>query len=158
MKIGVISDTRGLLRPEVVDKLQGCDAILHAGDVNKPEILDALRTIAPLHVVRGNNDKDWAEALPQSLTVELGGVRILMIHNKRELPKELGDAQLIVFGHSHKYFEQTIDGRLWLNPGSCGKRRFDQEISFALMEIGGGWWSVEKVVLANSSRMPSKVS
>lgn len=158
MKIGVISDTRGLLRPEVVDKLQGCDAILHAGDVNKPEILDALRAIAPLHVVRGNNDKDWAEALPQTLRVELGGVRILMIHNKRELPKELGDAQLIVFGHSHKYFEQTIDGRLWLNPGSCGKRRFDQEISFALMEIGGGWWSVEKVVLANSSRMPSKVS
>ena len=158
MKIGVISDTHGLLRPEVVDKLQGCDAILHAGDVNKPEILDALRTIAPLHVVRGNNDKDWAEALPQTLRVELGGVRILMIHNKRELPKELGDAQLIVFGHSHKYFEQTIDGRLWLNPGSCGKRRFDQEISFALMEIGGGWWSVEKVVLANSSRMPSKVS
>ena len=147
MKIGVISDTHGLLRPEVVDKLQGCDAILHAGDVNKPEILDALRTIAPLHVVRGNNDKDWAEALPHSLTVELGGVRILMIHNKRELPKELGDAQLIVFGHSHKYFEQTIDGRLWLNPGSCGKRRFDQEISFALLHIDGDAWRVEKIVL-----------
>ena len=147
MKIGVISDTHGVLRPEVVDKLRGCDAILHAGDVNKPEILDALRTIAPLHVVRGNNDKDWAEALPQCLTVELGGVRILMIHNKRELPKELGDAQLIVFGHSHKYFEQTIDGRLWLNPGSCGKRRFDQEISFALLHIDGGAWRVEKIVL-----------
>ena len=113
MKIGVISDTHGLLRPEVVEVLHGCDAILHAGDVNKPEILDALRAIAPLHVVRGNNDKDWAEALPQTLTVELGGVRILMIHNKRELPKELGDAQLIVFGHSHKYFEQTIDGGAW---------------------------------------------
>ena len=147
MKIGVISDTHGLLRPEVVEVLHGCDAILHAGDVNKPEILDALRTIAPLHVVRGNNDKDWAEALPHSLTVELGGVRILMIHNKRELPKELGDAQLIVFGHSHKYFEQTIDGRLWLNPGSCGKRRFDQEISFALLHIDGDAWRVEKIVL-----------
>ena len=147
MKIGVISDTHGLLRPEVVEVLHGCDAILHAGDVNKPEILDALRTIAPLHVVRGNNDKDWAEALPHSLTVELGGVRILMIHNKRELPKELGDAQLIVFGHSHKYFEQTIDGRLWLNPGSCGKRRFDQEISFALLHIDGGAMHVEKIVM-----------
>ena len=147
MKIGVISDTHGLLRPEVVDKLQGCDAILHAGDVNKPEILDALRTIAPLHVVRGNNDKDWAEALPHSLTMELGGVRILMIHNKRELPKELGDAQVIVFGHSHRYFEQTIDSRLWLNPGSCGKRRFDQEISFALLHIDGDAWRVEKIVL-----------
>ena len=147
MKIGVISDTHGLLRSEVVDKLRSCDAILHAGDVNKPEILDALRAIAPLHVVRGNNDKDWAEELPQTLRLELGGVRILMIHNKRELPKELGDAQLIVFGHSHKYFEQTIDGRLWLNPGSCGKRRFDQEISFALLHIDGDAWRVEKIVL-----------
>ena len=147
MKIGVISDTRGLLRPEVVDKLRSCDAILHAGDVNQPELLDALRAIAPLYVVRGNNDKDWAEELPQTLRVELGGVRILMIHNKRELPKKLGDVQVIVFGHSHKYFEQTIDDRLWLNPGSCGKRRFDQEISFALLHIDGSAWRVEKIAL-----------
>ena len=147
MKIGVISDTHGLLRPEVVDKLRSCDAILHAGDVNRPELLDALRAIAPLYVVRGNNDKDWAEELPQTLRVELGGVRILMIHNKRELPKKLGDVQVIVFGHSHKYFEQTIDDRLWLNPGSCGKRRFDQEISFALLHIDGSAWRVEKIAL-----------
>lgn len=147
MKVGVIADTHGLLRPEVVERLRGCDAILHAGDVNRPELLDALRAIAPLHVVRGNNDKEWAEGLPRSLTVELDGVRILMIHNKRELPRELGDAQVIVFGHSHKYFEQTIDGRLWLNPGSCGKRRFDQEISFALLHMDGGAWRVEKIVL-----------
>ena len=147
MKVGVIADTHGLLRPEVVERLRGCDAILHAGDVNRPELLDALRAIAPLHVVRGNNDKEWAEGLPRSLTVELDGVRILMIHNKRELPRELGDAQVIVFGHSQKYFEQTIDGRLWLNPGSCGKRRFDQEISFALLHMDGGAWRVEKIVL-----------
>lgn len=147
MKVGVIADTHGLLRPEVVERLRGCDAILHAGDVNRPELLDALRAIAPLHVVRDNNDKEWAEGLPRSLTVELDGVRILMIHNKRELPRELGDAQVIVFGHSHKYFEQTIDGRLWLNPGSCGKRRFDQEISFALLHMDGGAWRVEKIVL-----------
>ena len=151
MTIGIISDTHGLLRLEVADRLRSCDAILHAGDVNRPEILDALRTIAPLHVVRGNNDKDWAEVLPQSLTLELGGVRILMIHNRHELPKELGDAQLIVFGHSHKYFEQTIDGRLWLNPGSCGKRRFDQEISFALLHIDGDAMHVEKIVLAQKN-------
>ena len=147
MKIGVISDTHGLLRPEVVDKLRSCDAILHAGDVNRPELLDALRAIAPLYVVRGNNDKDWAEELPQTLRVEFDGVRILMIHNKRELPKKLGDVQVIVFGHSHKYFEQTIDDRLWLNPGSCGKRRFDQEISFALLHIDGSAWRVEKIAL-----------
>ncbi len=148
--IGIISDTHGLLRPEVVERLKACDAILHAGDINKPEILDALRAIAPLYVVRGNNDKDWAEGLPISLTVEIGGVRFFMIHNKRALPQSLGDAQVVVFGHSHKYFEQTIDGRLWLNPGSCGKRRFDQEISFAMMKIEDGMWSVEKVVLPNA--------
>lgn len=147
IQLGIISDTHGLLRPEVVERLRSCDAILHAGDVNRLEILDALRAIAPLYVVRGNNDKDWAEGLPHSLSVELSGVRFLMIHNKRDLPKDLGEAQVVVFGHSHKYFEQTIDGRLWLNPGSCGKRRFDQEISFALMKIDGGAWSVEKVVL-----------
>ncbi len=148
--IGIISDTHGLLRPEVVERLKACDAILHAGDINKPEILDALRAIAPLYVVRGNNDKDWAEGLPISLTVEIGGLRFFMIHNKRDLPQNLGDVQVIVFGHSHKYFEQTIDGHLWLNPGSCGRRRFDQEISFAVMKIEDGTWSVEKVVLPNA--------
>ena len=149
-KIGIISDTHGLLRPEVVERLKTCDAILHAGDVNRPEILDALRAVVPLCVVRGNNDKDWAENLPHSLTVELDGVRFFMIHNKRDLPKDLDDAQVVVFGHSHKYFEQTIDGRLWINPGSCGKRRFDQEISFAVLHIDGGAWHVEKIVLPNA--------
>ncbi len=158
IQLGIISDTHGLLRPEVVERLKTCDAILHAGDVNRPEILDTLRAIAPLYVVRGNNDKDWAEGLPHSLAMEFGGVRFFTSHNRHDPPRDLSDVQVVVFGHSHKYFERTIDGRLWLNPGSCGKRRFDQEISFALMEIGGGWWSVEKVVLANSSRMPSKVS
>lgn len=147
--IGIISDTHGLLRPEVVERLQTCDAILHAGDINKPEILAALRAFAPLYVVRGNNDKDWAADLPISLTFEISGVRFLMIHNKRDLPPNLGDTQVVVFGHSHKCFEQTIDGRLWLNPGSCGKRRFDQEISFVMMKIEDGTWSVEKVLLTN---------
>lgn len=148
--IGIISDTHGLLRPEVVERLQTCDAILHAGDINRPEILDSLRAIAPLYAVRGNNDRDWAEGLPISLAFEIGGVRFLMIHNKRDLPRDFGDAQVIIFGHSHQYFEQTIDGRLWLNPGSCGKRRFNQEISFAVMSIENGVWHVEKVVLPNA--------
>ena len=152
IQLGIISDTHGLLRPEVVERLGSCDAILHAGDVNRPKILNALRAVAPLYVVRGNNDKEWAKELPHSLSVELGGVRFFMIHNKRDLPKDLGDVQVVVFGHSHKYFEQILDGRLWLNPGSCGKRRFDQEISFALMEIDGGAWRVEKIVLPQEHR------
>ena len=146
IKVGIISDTHGLLRPEVLEELQSCDYILHGGDVNKPEILDTLRAIAPLYVVRGNNDKEWAEELPQYLTVTLGGVIFFMVHNKKDVPRDLGDAQVVVFGHSHKYFEQQQKGRLWLNPGSCGRRRFDQEITMATMTIDGLSYRVQKLV------------
>ena len=146
IKIGIISDTHGLLRPAVLVELQSCDYILHGGDVNKPEILDTLRAIAPLYVVRGNNDKEWAEELPQYLTVTLGGVIFFMVHNKKDVPRDLGDAQVVVFGHSHKYFEQQQEGRLWLNPGSCGRRRFDQEITMATMTIDGTDYQVQKLV------------
>lgn len=116
IKLGIISDTHGLLRLEVMERLSTCDAILHAGDVNRPEILDALRAVAPLHVVRGNNDKEWAEKLPHSLAMEFGGVRFLMIHNRRDLPKDLGDVQVVVFGHSHKYSNRPLTA-------ACGSTR-----------------------------------
>ena len=146
IKIGVLSDTHGLLRPAVLEVLRSCDCILHGGDVNKPEILDTLRSIAPLYVVRGNNDREWAEDLPQSLTVTLGGVPFFMVHNKKDFPADLGDARVVVFGHSHRYLEQRRDGRLWLNPGSCGRRRFDQEITMAVVTVDGGALRVEKLV------------
>ena len=146
IKVGIISDTHGLLRPAVREELQSCDYILHGGDVNKPEILDTLRTIAPLYVVRGNTDKEWAEELPKHLTVTLGGVTFFMVHNKKDVPRDLGDAQVVVFGHSHKYFEQQQEGRLWLNPGSCGRRRFDQEITMATLTIDGTDYQVQKLV------------
>ena len=146
IKIGVLSDTHGLLRPAVLEVLRSCDCILHGGDVNKPEILDTLRSIAPLYVVRGNNDREWAEGLPQSLTVTLGGVPFFMVHNKKDVPADLGDARVVVFGHSHRYLEQQRDGRLWLNPGSCGRRRFDQEITMAVVTVDGGALRVEKLV------------
>ena len=146
IKIGVLSDTHGLLRPAVLEVLRSCDCILHGGDVNKPEILDTLRSIAPLYVVRGNNDREWAEGLPQSLTVTLGGIPFFMVHNKKAVPADLGDARVVVFGHSHKYLEQQRDGRLWLNPGSCGRRRFDQEITMAVVTVDGGALRVEKLV------------
>ena len=147
IKIGVLSDTHGLLRPAVLEVLRSCDCILHGGDVNKPEILDTLRSIAPLYVVRGNNDREWAEGLPQSLTVTLGGVPFFMVHNKKDVPADLGDARVVVFGHSHKYLEQQRDGRLWLNPGSCGRRRFDQEITLAILTEDGSTLSTQKVVI-----------
>ena len=146
IKVGIISDTHGLLRPAVLKELQSCDYILHGGDVNKPAILDTLRAIAPLYVVRGNNDKEWAEELPKHLTVTLGGVTFFMVHNKKDVPRDLGDAQVVVFGHSHKYFEQQQEGRLWLNPGSCGRRRFDQEITMATLTIDGTDYQVQKLV------------
>ena len=102
MKIGIISDTHGLLRPEVIQALDGCEAILHGGDINKQEIIDQLEMIAPVYVVRGNNDKDWAEHIPMFLDFELAGLRIYMTHKKKDLPADLSGYDLVVFGHSHK--------------------------------------------------------
>ena len=90
-KIGIISDTHGLLRPEVLEILKDCKYILHAGDVNKDEILDVLRNMGNLYVVRGNNDKDWAENLRISLSFTIGGVKFFMVHNKKDVAWELGD-------------------------------------------------------------------
>lgn len=146
-KIGVISDTHGLLRPEVLEILKTCDCILHGGDVNKPELLDILRPLASIYVVRGNNDKEWAEGLSKSLRFNIEGVEFFMAHNKKDVAWNLEKVQVVVFGHTHKYFEKIIDGRLWLNPGSCGKRRFDQEITMAVITADNGTFSVEKIVI-----------
>lgn len=147
VKVGIISDTHGLLRPEVLEILKSCDCILHGGDINKPEILDALRPLASIYVVRGNNDKDWAEGLAKTLTFSIEGVKFFMVHNKRDVAWDLKDAQVVVFGHSHKYFEREIDGRLWLNPGSCGRSRFGGEVTMAVMTIENGKYIVEKIII-----------
>ena len=144
VKVVILSDTHGLLRPEVIEQLRGTDAIIHGGDINRQDIVDTLRSYAPLYIVRGNNDKEWAADIPHNLRFELGGVQFFMVHNKKEIPKDLTDVDVIVFGHSHKYFQEEKDGVLWLNPGSCGKRRFDQEITYAVMTIEDGRYSVEK--------------
>lgn len=134
-KIGILSDTHGLLRPEVIQTLQGCDAILHGGDINRQEIIDRLEQIAPVYVVRGNNDKEWAEHLPQFLDFELSGLHIFMTHKKKDLPMDISSYDLIVYGHSHRY-EQKREGSTYLiNPGSCGPRRFKQDITLAVMEL-----------------------
>lgn len=134
-KIGVISDTHGMLREEVKKNLKGCDVILHGGDINKQKILDELNQIAPVYVVRGNNDKEWAEHLPNDLCLELHGVKIYMIHNRKQIQSDISDRNLVIFGHSHKYEEKQQDGVIWLNPGSCGPRRFSQPITMAVIEV-----------------------
>lgn len=147
MKIAILSDTHGLLRPRVLEFLKTADVILHGGDINRQSIVDELRQYAPLYVVRGNNDKEWAEGLPHHLTVTLGGLRFFMVHNKKELPADLADVDVVVFGHSHKYFQQEKDGVLWLNPGSCGPRRFHQEITLMMADVEDGKILVEKITI-----------
>ncbi len=152
-KIAVISDTHGLLRPEVLERIETCDYIVHGGDINKPEIVERLKEQAPLYVVRGNNDKEWAENLPQTLRFQIEGVKFFMVHNKKEAPADLSDTDAVIFGHSHKWFQEEIEGRLWLNPGSCGRRRFDQEITFGVMTVDcGRIVSVEKVVIPQEKK------
>lgn len=155
-RIGIISDTHGLLRDNVLDYLKDCDIIFHGGDINRQEILDRLKEIAPLYVVRGNNDKEWAEYLPKDLKVRVEDIGIYMVHNKKEAASELLDVDVVIYGHSHKYQEAEVDGRLWLNPGSCGKRRFDQEITMAVMTVDGSKYSVEKISLENEIRRTGK--
>ena len=152
MKLAILSDTHGLLRPEVVEHLKSADAILHAGDINTQAIVDQMAAIAPLYIVRGNNDKAWAEAIPHDLTVTLGGVIFVLVHNKKELPAGPGRVEAVVFGHSHKYVQEEKDGLLWLNPGSCGPRRFHQEITMMMAEAADGRIRVEKITIPHGVR------
>jgi putative phosphoesterase len=152
VKIAILSDTHGLLRPEVVERLKTADAILHGGDINKQSIVDELRQYAPLYIVRGNNDKAWAEDIPHDLTVTLGGVTFCMVHNQKEVPADLTGVDVVVFGHSHKVVQEERDGRLWLNPGSCGPRRFHQEITMMMAEAEEGNIRVETVTIPHEVR------
>ena len=147
MKLAILSDTHGLLRPQVTEHLKGVDGILHAGDINRPEIVAKLKEYAPLFVVRGNNDKEWAEAIPRELTFSLEGVTFYMIHNKKEIGEPPQGVNVVVFGHSHKYAREEKDGVLWLNPGSCGPRRFHQEITLMRAQVTSGSIRVEKIVI-----------
>ena len=147
MKIAILSDTHGLLRPEVTEHLKTADVILHGGDINKQRIVDELQQYAPLYIVRGNNDKAWAENIPHDLTVTLGGMTFAMVHNKKEVPADLTGVDVVVFGHSHKYVQEEKGGILWLNPGSCGPRRFHQEITMMMAELEDGKLQVEKIII-----------
>ena len=134
-RIGVLSDTHGKLREEVVEILKECDVILHAGDINTPRVVESLREIAPLYVVRGNADKEWAADLPEQLAEEICGLRIFMVHNKKEIPGDTAGYDLIIYGHSHKYEEKETEECFFLNPGSCGPRRFSQPVTLAVVEV-----------------------
>ena len=138
--VGVISDTHGLLRPEAVAALKGSNLIIHAGDVGAPEVIDALRNLAPTFVVRGNVDKaHWAGALPMTAHVEVGGLQFHVLHDISELdldPAAVGYAA-VVYGHSHQPSIEMRERVLFLNPGSAGPRRFKLPVSIARISVCG---------------------
>ena len=131
MRIGILSDTHNLLRPEVISVLQGCDCIPHAGDISSRETLRVLEAIAPTKAVRGNTDND--ESIPLFLDITLGNIRICMTHKKKDLPREIRDYDIAICGHTHQYAESKDEHPLILNPGSCGPRRFHQPVTMAVI-------------------------
>ena len=136
-RIGVISDTHGLLRSEAERGLTGVDHIIHAGDMGRPEIVDALRRIAPVTAVRGNVDSGkWARDYPDTKLVRLAGKSIYVLHDLKTLKTDLGaGSAAIVSGRSHVPKIDTVGGILYLNPGSAGPRRFKLPITFATLEL-----------------------
>ena len=140
MMIGIISDTHGLLRPEARERLAGVDHIIHAGDIGRPEVIAGLREIAPTTAIRGNIDRDkWADEHPHTEWLTLGGRSIYVLHNRNELDLDPAAAgiDVVVSGHSHQPKIETVDGVLYLNPGSAGPRRFTLPIALAILELGG---------------------
>jgi len=138
--IGVISDTHGLIHPEAVQALRGADLIIHAGDIGKPDVIEALKSIAPVVAIRGNNDKgSWARRFPETAIVEVGKIRIYVIHNVKELEIDPSTAgfRVVISGHSHRPSVVERDGVLFLNPSSAGPRRFKLLVAVARLRIRG---------------------
>jgi len=149
-KLGLISDTHGLLRDSAVRALSGSDLILHAGDVGSPGILARLKTIAPVSAVRGNVDTgDWAEALPLTKVVQAGPVTLYMLHILQDLDisPAAGGFQIVVSGHSHKPGQSKKDGVIYINPGSAGPRRFQLPVTVARLDLGVKPWKAEFIIV-----------
>jgi putative phosphoesterase len=166
-RIAVISDTHNLLRPEVAEVIKTCEVVLHGGDISGPQTLEMIRGVCGgsvgssgascqvggtgnFYVVRGNNDRGfWAQKLQNTLSFSIEGVRFFMVHDRRDAGRACFDADVVVFGHTHNYFQETMDGQLWLNPGSCGYSRFGLPPTMALMEISQGDFTVKQIVLSS---------
>ncbi len=149
-RIGVISDTHGLLRPEAKAALAGSDYIVHGGDIGDPAILAELAAIAPLTVVRGNNDRgDWAEAVPDTAWLQVGDVFIYAVHDIAtiDIDPDGAGVQVVIYGHSHKPVAEQRGPVLYLNPGSAGPRRFSLPVSVARLDIDGGQLSARIIEL-----------
>lgn len=154
IRVAIMADTHGVLRPEVERILETCDVIVHAGDFDNQMLYHKLNVDQPLYAVRGNNDRGWSGGLGQVNRFEIGGVKFIMAHERVDIPSVLKDIQVVIFGHSHMYYQQEISGRLWLNPGSCGYKRFTLPLSMAVMTIEDGTYEVETIWLEHGYGTP----
>ena len=153
--IGLISDTHGLLRPEALDVLRGSDVIVHAGDIGDPEIVAELARLAPVSAVRGNVDKGtWAQSIPETKVLEVGGAVLYVLHNIEDLDLDPAAAgfHAVVSGHSHQPRIRWKDGVLLVNPGSAGPRRFSLPISVGRLLVDVGKVSVDLIEIELKSR------
>jgi putative phosphoesterase len=136
IRVGVISDTHNLVRPEALDALRGCEQIIHAGDICNPAVLDALHAIAPMSAVRGNNDSGARiDELPEQRIVVIGDTNVLVVHDIADVPAKLDGIGVVITGHSHKPLIERRGSTLFINPGSAGPRRFKLPITLGIMLI-----------------------
>jgi uncharacterized protein len=150
MKVGIISDTHGLLRPEAQEALTGVDVIVHAGDVGRPEILGELKKIAPVFAVRGNVDRgDWAAELPLTTVMEFHGASFYILHdlNELDLKPEAANFDFVISGHTHQPEQSEKQGVIYLNPGSAGPRRFHLPVTLALLDLAKKPWRAKVIEL-----------
>jgi len=156
MRVGIISDTHGLLRPEAEMVLAGVDVIVHAGDVGRPEILSELKKIAPVFAVRGNVDRgDWATELPLTTVMELDGASFYILHDLHELhlKPEAAKFNFVISGHTHQPEQSEKHGVIYLNPGSAGPRRFCLPVTLAVLDLAKKPWRAKVIDLkVDSSR------
>ena len=140
VNVAVMSDTHGMLRREVMAEIQDCTHIIHAGDIVQESDLDELRLYGLIYAVRGNNDL-WQHGLrdlAHVLWFQIAGVPFVMAHDRYDIPRNLDGVKAVIYGHSHRYCEEWTDGRLWLNPGSCGRSRFGSDVTMAKLKLRDG--------------------
>jgi putative phosphoesterase len=150
VRIGIISDTHGHLREEIIQAFKGCQLIFHAGDIGAKNILDTLNHMAPIIAVKGNNDKaDWANHLPSEIWHQVNGKSIYMIHDLKACKEVFdgGKADIVISGHSHIYKEETRDNILYLNPGGAGPKRFGRQATAMVLELESQSIQVKKVLV-----------
>lgn len=152
-----MSDTHGLLRKEVMEIVDSCDVVIHAGDIDSQEIVDKLGERVSLYAVRGNNDIGWTNHLSSFLRFYLGGLRFYVTHVKENVPDGISDVDIIIYGHSHQYSQKEKEGILWLNPGSCGKSRFTLPVTMAVMTIDNGTYQIERINFLQQKKGKKKI-